>query len=71
MAHLKAYRLLPDLLPGQIVKMRKNLGFKAVELARLLHVTPETMSRWENGKKVMPKCEQYLLRLMHDEDSGA
>jgi putative zinc finger/helix-turn-helix YgiT family protein len=29
--------------------MRKALGLKAVELARLLGVVPETVSRWETG----------------------
>lgn len=30
--------------------MRKALGLPAVELAELLDVTPETISRWEHGK---------------------
>lgn len=29
--------------------MRKALGLKAAELASLLDLTPETVSRWENG----------------------
>ncbi len=30
--------------------MRKALGLRAAELARLLDVTPETISHWETGK---------------------
>jgi len=30
--------------------MRKALGLRAAELARLLDVTPETVSHWETGK---------------------
>jgi len=29
--------------------MRKSLGLKATEVAELFDVTPETISRWENG----------------------
>jgi transcriptional regulator with XRE-family HTH domain len=30
--------------------MRKSLGMRAADLAELLDVTPETISRWETGK---------------------
>jgi putative zinc finger/helix-turn-helix YgiT family protein len=30
--------------------MRKTLGMRAADLAELLDVTPETVSRWETGK---------------------
>jgi putative zinc finger/helix-turn-helix YgiT family protein len=30
--------------------MRKSISLKAVELAQLLGITPETLSRWEKGK---------------------
>lgn len=33
--------------------MRKTLGLQALELAELLRVTPETVSRWETGKQPM------------------
>lgn len=31
--------------------MRKALGYRAVELAALLDVAPETLSRWETGER--------------------
>jgi putative zinc finger/helix-turn-helix YgiT family protein len=31
--------------------MRKVVGLKAVEVAELFGVTPETVSRWENGER--------------------
>lgn len=33
--------------------MRKAIGLRALELAELLRVTPETVSRWETGKQPM------------------
>jgi transcriptional regulator with XRE-family HTH domain len=30
--------------------MRKSIGMRAADLAELLDVTPETVSRWETGK---------------------
>ncbi|HUL59460.1 MAG TPA: helix-turn-helix domain-containing protein [Anaeromyxobacteraceae bacterium] len=36
---------------GEAVRhMRKALGLRATDLARLLDVTPETVSHWETGK---------------------
>lgn len=35
--------------PERVRFMRRALGLKGVELARLLDVTPETVSRWEHG----------------------
>lgn len=40
-----------DATPESMRFMRKALGFKAAELAELLAVTPETVSRWETGKQ--------------------
>jgi len=31
--------------------MRKAIGMKAADLAALLHVVPETVSRWETGQR--------------------
>src|SRR5438477_6057478 len=36
-----------DATPESMRFMRKALGLKAAELAELLDVTPETVSRWE------------------------
>ena len=44
--------------------LRKYLGFSGVDFAGLLDVTPETVSRWENGKKQMSPVAERALRLM-------
>jgi DNA-binding transcriptional regulator YiaG len=37
--------------PAALRFMRKALGLRAADLAELLEVAPETLSRWENGKQ--------------------
>lgn len=44
--------------------MRRTLGLKALELARLLDVTPETVSRWEHGKQPIDRGAAALLSAM-------
>ena len=41
--------------------MRKALGLKAVDLAEMLDVTPETVSRWETGKLPMARTSWLTL----------
>lgn len=41
--------------------MRKALGLKATELAELLDVTPETVSRWETGKQSLEHRAMAVL----------
>lgn len=43
--------------------LRKALELKAVDLAEHLDVTPETLSRWENGKDAISTNAERLLRL--------
>lgn len=38
--------------------MRKALGLRAIDLAELLGVAPETISRWENG---VPEAHAFVL----------
>lgn len=41
---------------GEVLRfMRKALNLRAAELAELLDVTPETMSRWETGKQSLDR----------------
>ncbi len=44
--------------------MRKAIGLKAVDVAELLDVTPETVSRWENGERQPETRAAKLLGLM-------
>ena len=41
--------------------MRKALGLRSVELAELLAVAPETISRWEHDKIPVEHCAMALL----------
>lgn len=52
------------LTPEEIRFLRKHLGFSGVDFAAVLDVTPETVSRWENGKKQMSPVSERALRLM-------
>jgi DNA-binding transcriptional regulator YiaG len=44
--------------------MRRALGMKALELAELLDVSPETVSRWEHGKLPLERGPVALLTAM-------
>ncbi len=44
--------------------MRGALGMKATELAELLQVTPESISRWENDKREVDRSAAMLLASM-------
>ncbi|HYO53277.1 hypothetical protein [Archangium sp.] len=52
------------LTPREIRLLRTYLGFSGVEFAAVLDVTPETVSRWETGKKHMSSVAERALRLM-------
>ncbi len=52
------------LLPIEVRYLRKYLGLAANELATQMGVTPETVSRWENGAQPMGAVAERLLRLM-------
>lgn len=44
--------------------LRKHLGLTGVSMAELMGVTPETISRWENGKEVPGRTADRLLRML-------
>jgi putative zinc finger/helix-turn-helix YgiT family protein len=47
---------------GEVMRfMRKALGFRAIDLAELLDVAPETLSRWETGKQPIEHRAMALL----------
>jgi putative zinc finger/helix-turn-helix YgiT family protein len=53
------------LRPEEIKFLRKDLQLKAKELAQTLGVTPQTVSRWENGKKEIGEAHDRLLRSIY------
>jgi putative zinc finger/helix-turn-helix YgiT family protein len=54
----------PRLTAQEVRFLRKYLGFSGVDFAATLDVTPETVSRWETGKKQMSPVAERALRLM-------
>lgn len=52
-----------QLAPAEIRFLRKLLGWSGVDFAGTFGVTPETVSRWESGKKAMGPVAERLLRL--------
>jgi DNA-binding transcriptional regulator YiaG len=54
-----------DRLVGPEVRfLRAHLGLSGVDLARRMGISPETVSRWENGKDMMGPVADRLLRLL-------
>jgi DNA-binding XRE family transcriptional regulator len=50
---------------GEVLRlMRKALDLRACDLARLLDLTPETVSHWETGKKAPNRCAFVALAAM-------
>lgn len=52
------------LTPAEIRFLRKHIGWSAVDFAKRMGTTPESVSRWENGKLPMAASADRLLRLM-------
>ena len=48
------------LTPPEIRFLRKSLGWSSADLARYFGVTPETVSRWENGRTMGAAAERLL-----------
>lgn len=53
------------LLPEEIKFLRKDLHLKAKELAQILGVTPQTVSKWENGKDQIGEAYDRLIRSIY------
>jgi len=61
------YRKRHGLLCADAVReIRKELGLTQRELARLLRLGGNTLSRWESGRKVQTAAMDVLLRLIRD-----
>ena len=43
--------------------LRRAIGMKAIDIADFLDVSPETVSRWENGKETISTNSERILRL--------
>ena len=44
--------------------LREYLGFSGAFFAKLIGVTRESVSRWENGKAVIPRHMELLIRML-------
>jgi len=52
------------ILPEEIRFLRSHLGFSGVDFAKAIGVTPESVSRWENGHDEMKLSHEKFLRMM-------
>lgn len=49
-------------IPGEVLRgVRKSLGLKQTELAELLDIRPETISRYESGEQPVPRTVQLAV----------
>ncbi|MBI4509551.1 MAG: type II toxin-antitoxin system MqsA family antitoxin [Deltaproteobacteria bacterium] len=61
------YRKKYGLLSGDDIRaIREHHGLTQAELARLLRLGPNTISRWESGRNVQTAALDVLLRLIRD-----
>ena len=61
------YRKKYGLLSGDELRaIREHHGLTQIELARLLRLGPNTVSRWEAGRNVQTAALDVLLRLIRD-----
>jgi putative zinc finger/helix-turn-helix YgiT family protein len=54
------------LLAGEIRAIREGYGLTQADLARLLHLGANTISRWESGRNVQTGAMDMLLRLIRN-----
>lgn len=50
---------------AEFVFVRKSAGFKAVEVAELFGVRPETVWRWEHGETEIPRTAAFALAQLY------
>ena len=61
------YRKQHGLLSAEEIRaLRQRFELTQSELARLLHLDANTVSRWESGRKVQTAAMDMLLRLLRD-----
>lgn len=55
----------PEKLKSDEIRfLRVHLGLSGVQLAQVLSVEPETVSRWENGRAEMKLTNERFLRIL-------
>lgn len=52
------------LRPEEIRFLRAHLGFSGADFANAISVKPETVSRWENGRRLMDTTAEKFLRVL-------
>lgn len=61
------YRRKHGLLSAEGIRaIRERFGLTQSELAHLLHLGANTISRWESGRNVQTEAMEMLLRLIRD-----
>jgi putative zinc finger/helix-turn-helix YgiT family protein len=61
------YRKMHGLLSADEIRgIRERFGLTQSELAHLLHLGANTISRWEAGRNVQTEAMEMLLRLIRD-----
>jgi putative zinc finger/helix-turn-helix YgiT family protein len=64
---ISLYRKKHGLLSAdEIRSIREHFGLRQGELARLLHLGANTISRWESGRNVQTAAMDVLLRLIRE-----
>ena len=64
---IAVYRKKHGLLSADEIRaLRERFGLTQGELARLLHLGANTISRWESGRNVQTEAMEILLRLLRD-----
>jgi putative zinc finger/helix-turn-helix YgiT family protein len=64
---IAVYRKKHGLLSADDIRgLRERFGLTQGELARLLHLGANTISRWESGRNVQTEAMEMLLRLLRD-----
>jgi len=64
---ISVYRKKHGLLSADEIRaLRDRFGLTQGDLARLLHLGANTISRWESGRNVQTEAMEMLLRLLRD-----
>ena len=68
---IELYRAKYHLLSGEEIRsLRERFGLTQAELARLLRLGQNTLSRWEAGRNVQTAAMDVLLRMLRDVPGG-